>query len=803
MNTPDECLPKMDPLPPPPMGRNYTRMCIAALRRHAQKMPTLSGVADHVQAIDEELGAWEGRARQLFSLAQQFREKYEQINIQSQEKDRNIEGLFDDFAGERDLWEENKAQLDDRLAKMNHQIEVLNANLDLSQRQLSASQESAEGLGVQIQGLLSEVSSLRSFHESVVRDLDSSEARLHAQLRALTEENKQIEAALSESVRSHGNDVSAATQVIAQLRFENAHASEIISDFQQAQVRWDILRRDLEIQSRDLRQELVDQIRSTTQAQEKSREKDAQISHISEQKDHIQHSYDQLCEQHAAARAQIQERQDKVEALLLETEHQRYVSSQLVENIEALTQEVSLRLSFSQDLENKLEGLRHQLSLSHSLVHDLTEKEKAAERDLEEAMGWASELEALANSTAKDLAQAQGEIHQLAQDRQQDTLAHKQQLSKLSDLHTDKIVHLNEQISQAYNRIQDLDEENSKGQSQTASLREALAEKTHQMRLMEEEGQKRLEELGALHKNDVSQIQSGYEFDLIDAAEQISRTQEQVRYLEQMLALGSEEGQRAFNDLLDEHERLNQKIQHRHREELENTSSKYNSLLSKSQDDLFQSQFQLYQKEGELELAQNRIALLERNLELAQDQASRLPGMEHQLATVQEALFIQNKEIQDMEIIVLQHSACISDYDDSVPWDIRAWEGPQGEERFTPVPGVPQWLADNGWSVQDFTKKKFPGHSSADREHLAMVSGMRLSEFLELPWVRPGIKKNIETKLRSGDRALSTHGQWQAMGTNSLVWRTNKFWSHLLDVSRTTSPKDWGVYLHGGKVGVC
>ena len=778
-------------------------MCVAALRRHAQKMPTLSGVADHVQAIDEELGAWEDRARQLFSLAQQFQEKYEQLNLQSQEKDRNIEGLFDDFAGERDLWEENKAHLDSQLAKMNHQVESLTANLDLSQRQLSASQERTEGLDVRIQCLLSEVSSLRNFHESVVRDLDRSEARLLAQIKTLTEENQQIEAALSESVKNHGNDVSAATQVIVQLRFENAQANEIISNLQQAQVQWDILRQEMESQSRKLTQELADQIKSTTQAQERSREKDIQISHISEQKEHIQQNYDQLCKQLERANSKIQERQDKVEALLLEAEHERYVSSQLVENIEALTQEASLSLSFSQDLENQLESLRHQLSVSHSLVHDLTEKEKAAERDLEEAMAWASELETLANSTARELSQAQEEIHKLIQDRQQDVLAHEQQLAKISNTHIDELANLNEQISQAHHRLQDLDEESSKFQSQITSLGEALDEKTHQMRLMEEEGQEKLEELRALHKRDVFQIQSGYEVDLIDAAEQISHTQEQVRYLEQMLALGSEEGQRSFNDLLDEHERIRQQIEHRHHEELENTSSKLNSLLSKSQDELFQSQFQLHQKEGELEQAQNRIALLEKNLERAQAQASRLPDMEHQLATVQEALFIQNKEIQDMEVIVLQHSACVSDYDDSVPWDIRAWEGPQGAESFIPVPGVPKWLADNGWSVQDFTKKKFPGHSCADREHLAMASGMRLSEFLELPWVRPGIKKNIETKLRSGDRALSTHGQWQAMGTNSLVWRVNRFWSHLLDLSRTASHKGWGVYLDGGKVGVC
>jgi hypothetical protein len=139
--------------------------------------------------------------------------------------------------------------------------------------------------------------------------------------------------------------------------------------------------------------------------------------------------------------------------------------------------------------------------------------------------------------------------------------------------------------------------------------------------------------------------------------------------------------------------------------------------------------------------------------------------------------------------------------DDSLPWALRPWVQEGEVCRFVGVAGVADWFSLQGYSPIDLGVARFPGYSSADREHLAMTSGMLVSDFLALPFVREGTRRHIQAHLEQGTTPVLQEGEWLIEG-EQMRWRVNQMWAHLAQDAPSTfmRPVVWSRYLDGANL---
>lgn len=567
-------------LPEPPPGRNYTRMCIAVLRRQAQKIPTLSGVADHLEVMDEELRRWETRAREIFAIAQQLQDTVEGLKEELDTKGSQIEALFDDFAQERDLCDSTQQQAQSQLSHFQAQLSRLTQDLTQANEQLAGYSILDREQKAQIQELSSQLSSLRGLYESVVRDLDSTQARMEAQLLSQSQIIQQLQDKLIEAQRQHENDLGVSLDVIAQLREDLASAHGQLQALLDQKQAWEKQRADLTCHTGEPEDRILSLIQDKESLQRELNNANAQIQ---------------------------QHRNDLDEA-----------NTRLAQSQQLIT-----------DLSSRLEQTTHR-------SNELSARVSGLESDLDEAIALAVELEEQADATA-------------------------QQLSEL-----------------------------------------------------------------------------------------------RVKY------------QQAIEQM-----------------------------------EMFQSQQHTLDLAKRLSEANATIEQL--NRQLAQARLQLIPQPEENSSRAEDLLQRQPQDPADLEVVPLGKGAQSSQHDESVPWDVRAWQGSAEQAYFVPVPGVKQWLDKNGLTLEDLTAENFPGFTSADREHLAMCAGINVQQFCQLPYVRPWLANRILAQLKSGVSPIAMEGQWQVLpdghGNPSVRWRVNKLWQHLVATTGVDVPQSWEIYLLAHEVG--
>lgn len=106
-----------------------------------------------------------------------------------------------------------------------------------------------------------------------------------------------------------------------------------------------------------------------------------------------------------------------------------------------------------------------------------------------------------------------------------------------------------------------------------------------------------------------------------------------------------------------------------------------------------------------------------------------------------------------------------------------------------------------GWNAFTLVERAAKEDSAADREHLAMASGMPVDQFLSLPFVRPCIKKQVEDQQAAGSTPSSVEGEW-IMVDGAPHWRVNRLWRYLIAVSEARAPQVWDHYVKGEMLGV-
>jgi len=198
------------PLPPPHSGHGYTRICSGSLRRHAQNLPTLSGVADHMEFLGKEVTAWEARARTLHGLGLSLYDRCQELEALSAESRRLAADMIEDFSEQREELERDVARLSTSVQGLTTEVTSLSHELD------EARQNAAHTLADKAK-LVQEFASFRSFHESLVRDFDRAETKAASDLNRVNEALGEAERLVLSVSSEHDRDVELASFVITDL----------------------------------------------------------------------------------------------------------------------------------------------------------------------------------------------------------------------------------------------------------------------------------------------------------------------------------------------------------------------------------------------------------------------------------------------------------------------------------------------------------------------------------------------------------------------------------------------------------
>lgn len=771
-----EQLPQIFPLPDPPKGRNYTRMCVAALRRHAEKMPTLSGVADHIEALDNDLGKWEASARSLHGSAHQLMEYVSSLNADLAHRDRQIEDLFEDFSQERDLLEGRAARSNEDIARLNERLSEMVVELECANSALEDGVQLDQQQKQVIGQLSAQLQSLKGYYEAILRDLDSTQARLEAQLASQEEQIYQLQEQLDEECEQHCNDVSAANSVIGQLREQLQQSNQALEALQSAQAVWNAQREAFTRRHGELEHKIVELVQDNSDVSElltQTRNSlQEQVSRLQEQLENSQANEIHLgqmlevaqsqAQQYSISLAQVQQQLSEV------VSHRDYIQEQLNQ---AQQQNNSL-VSTCARQQDTIAVLTQDLDRVQASEEELSTRAKSLEADMDEAMAWASELETMAKTTNEELVDLRTKVEQLNHLLSQRQAEYDEELASREQAHQHYVAQLSDR------HIQDL-----------AAQEEEL--------------------LGQFH-NKLSEQTSQYELQLFDAAEKLIDAHKELSDIRELMEFVSSEHMRAFSDLIDENQAKTQSLIDSYEAQVaqvneQMAATKYQLEQATAQQaalgvELYSTQQALDEKEQQLVQASTTIENLRQALARAQDQLSRLSDIERELATVQETVYIQEHQLNKLEGFSLQIAALESGFDDSLPWDMRAWEG----DRFIAVPGVEQWLANNNIDIADLGPHKFPGFTSADREHLAMCAGVSFEQFRKLSYVRPFVIALLDKYIQQGTSPSHSEGNWTAVGADGEVemrWRTNALWNHLAEQTNTSNPA-WEVYLSGNHVGL-
>ena len=698
----DELLPE---LPPSHAGHGYTRLSVAALRRNTQKMPTLSGVADHLEALGGEVAGWEARARHLHEVGQALYARSQELERTSEERAALADGMIEDFSSQRQALEEEITTLSGVVSGLTEKLATANTSLEV--------------MGADHAALLAELSSFKGFHERLVADMDSNEARLMAQVSRTQEDLEVADGRVSDAIEQHEEDVSVASTVIA-----------------------DLLGR-LGLVSEDLAKAYVELAASDVQVEALRGELQGRVA------------------DHALA-FQTQTQELSVAQLRCET-----LAEDLVQAREKLAQSDDLFSLASKELEEETrhrqdveEKYQDALRRADSLVQDLNQERAAfsASRELIQQQddmlrGSRAELDAALARAAATEATLREELSAINEDLR----------SRLGV---------------------------EEGLRVSLSLLAAQVDREAELRVQAE-----------AHASHVPSLESA----LLEARGQ---SQELDRRLSDTLV--SLEGARqevvrvsadllAAQELLEEEAAIRAADRDRHAQESEG--------LAEAQAARTQAEELMFEERAALVLSQQEVSRLTSALSEAcqgrdalRREADRAAELDVQVSALHELLRAQAAELDRVESERRAQALAAAGYDDSIPWPLRAWT-PGASPRFIPVPEVSDWLVKSGWTAVDLGPARFPGYSAADREHLAMASGMPVDQFLSLPFVRPCIKKQVEDQLAAGSTPSSVEGEW-IMVDGAPHWRVNRLWRHLIAVSEARAPQAWDHYVKGELLGV-
>lgn len=698
----DELLPE---LPPSHAGHVYTRLSVAALRRNAQKMPTLSGVADHLEALGGEVAGWEARARRLHEVGQALYARSRELERTSEERAAFADGMIEDFSSQRQALEGEIAALSGVVSGLTDKLESANASL--------------EGMTAGHAALLVELSSFKGFHERLVADMDGNEARLMAQVSRVQEDLAAADDRVSDAVRQNEEDVWVASTVIADLlgRLElvsedlaKAYAELAASNIQVEGLRSELQGRiadhalAFQMQSQELS---IATLRNETMAQDlgQVREKLAQSADL------FSLASKEL-EEESRQRKEIEERYQ-----------------------EALQRADSL----AEDLDQE----RAALTAARELIQQQDDALSSSRSELDAALGRASENEA---SLREELAATNEDL------RSRLGVEEGLRISmSLLGAQVDREADLRVQAEAAAARIPSLEGALFEAQSRGQELDRRLSDT-----LISLEGAR----------------------------------QEVVRVSADLLAA---------QELLEEEAAIRSADRDRHAQESKELSE---ALAARSR-----AEELMLEERAALSLSQQEVTRLTSALSEAcqgrdalQREADRAAELDVQVSALHELLRAQAAELDRVEGERRAQSLAAAGYDDSIPWPLRAWT-PGASPRFIPVPEVSDWLSKSGWTAVDLGPARFPGYSAADREHLAMASGMPVDQFLSLPFVRPFIKKQVEDQLAAGSAPSSVEGEW-IMIDGAPRWRVNRLWRHLIAVSEARPPQAWDHFVKGELLGV-
>lgn len=769
-------------LPPSHAGHTYTRYCVASLRRQAQKLPTLSGVADHLQALAGEVDGWETRARTLHGLGLSLFERCQDLERAASEQSSLVAGMIEDFASQRQDLEQEVIRLSTTVGALHGQVNELNLALSTSRAQLQDTEQAR-------QQLVSQHASFRAFHDSLVKDLDRSEARSQARIQSLEDELATADMAARTLFEAREEDVALASSIIADLLGRLDQASQTL-----VAVSGQLEERNLDIAN------LRDQMAERELGYEASLlEKDQHIERI------------------VGAHAQVQERLVGAEHAVAELTQQLDVAQREAQATQAqLAQEVRVLQQTLEQTRATVTALEQELSQERSLL-DSSRQETAQWRDdhanlmvrlsgLVNQLDQEAELRLAAEKVAARLPELEEALAgawqelQVAQVNNEELTATTRELTKRNeDLlgQFERVTQLEQDRNTLDERARQLlaDNETLAGRAEELCARaEQMEAQNYDLRDENRILSSRNEELTS-HNEELKKHNDGLCQDLQAVQGELSnlrdQSTQQIARLEEDLA--------AAQELIEEESR-------RASVQTEEATQKIHELTSQLER-LSSVETELLEDRAALQVSQQEVTRLGTALSEAlatvnslRGEADRAAELDIQVSALHELLRAQAAELERAEAERRAQALAISGHDDSLPWALRAWT--DGERpSFVPVPGVKEWLDRNGWTVSDLGPGKFPGYSAADREHLAMAAGAPVDQFLALPFVRDCVKEQVRKCLDQKIRPECVDSEWVIVdGTPR--WRTNRLWRHMVAVSEAHAPQAWEGFLKGELLGV-
>lgn len=784
--TPSSLIEIPEELPASHAGHAYTRHCVASLRRQAQKLPTLSGVADHLQALAGEVEGWENRARALHGMGLSLFARCQELESSAAAQSIMVEGMIEDFAGQRQTLEEEVSSLASTVSALSAQVGELNGALATSRSQLHDAEQSR-------QQLLAEHVSFQMFHDNLVKDLDGSEARSMARVRFLEDELVAADLAARTLFESREEDVVLASSIIA----------DLLGRLEQTSVTLATVSRQLDGRTQetvDLRARLTErEVIYETSLVEKNQ-------HI----ERVTHANAQIQEHLTAAENAVAELNQK----LGEAQREAQVAqSQLVQEACVLRDALERTSSKVASLEQDLSKERDQQAASwqeavqwrndhanllvrlSTLAGQLDQEaelrlaaEKAAARlpELEEALSGAWQELQVAQVSNEELLGSNKELKAQTEElrsHQQDLAEHVERLEqerRALDERAQELLNENQTLTDRSEelriRSEQLEGQNFRliDENQALSSRtELFAGKTQELR----------EENDGLRKDLVSAQET-----LLDLREQ---AQQQVARLEGDLS--------AAQELIEEESSRAAILAEDSSRKIQELTSRVESLLA-AEAELLEDRAALAVSRQEVDRLGAALSEAMSKVDTLGKQAERAAELDVQVSALHELLRAQGAELERADIERRTQALLIAGHDDSLPWTLRAWTEDE-RPSFIPVAGVKEWLDRNGWTVADLGPARFPGYSAADREHLAMAAGVRVDQFLALPFVREFVKDQVRKLLEQGTRPSSVDCEW-LMVEGSPRWRTNRLWRHMIAVSEAQAPQAWEGFLKGELMGV-
>lgn len=773
-------------LPPSHAGHTYTRYCVASLRRQAQNLPTLSGVADHIQALAEEVDGWETRARTLHGLGLSLFERCQDLERATSEQSSLVAGMIEDFALQRQDLEQEVTRLSTTVGALHGQVNELNLALSTTRAQLQDTEQAR-------QQLVSQHASFRAFHNSLVKDLDRSEARSQARIKSLEDELAAADIAARTLFEDREEDVAMASSIIADLLGRLDQASQTL-----AAVSGQLEERSLDVAN------LSDQLAERELGYEASLlEKDQQIERVIGSRAQVQerlvgaeHAIVELIQQLDAAQREALATQAQLAqeaSVLQQTLGQTRATVAALE--QELSQERSLLTSSRQETDQwradhanlmvRLSGLINQLDQEAEL-RLAAEKVAARLPELEEALAGAWQELQVAQINNEELTATAREL----------TTRNKELLGQ-SQAASERVAQLEQDRNTLDERERQLlaDNETLAGRAEELYARAAQMEaQNYDLRDENRILASRNEELTS-HNEELKKHNDGLCQDLQAVQGELSnlrdQSTQQIARLEEDLA--------AAQELIEEESR-------RASVQTEEATQKIHELTSQL-DRLSSVETELLEDRAALQASQQEVTRLGTTLSEALATVSRLRGeadraaeLDIQVSALHELLRAQAAELERAEAERRAQALAVAGHDDSLPWALRAWT--DGERpSFVPVPGVKEWLDRNGWTVAGLGPGNFPGYSAADREHLAMAAGAPVDQFLALPFVRDCVKEQVRKCIDQKFRPQCVDGEWVIVdGTPR--WRTNHLWRHMVAVSEAHTPQAWGGFLKGELLGV-